>query len=136
MGTPAGEGGGGKDKNKGSSLTKLDYHTVPFPSLSTSAILDARAIWWRQKAQGHRLPAELGVILIDGGANMGATATEPPPVPGTGLWRIGPIITGIVRDLELQRIATAARYSRLNPEIVRAFRGERFPPLPIHEMWR
>ena len=32
--------------------------------------------------------------------------------------------------------AVLTRYSRLNPEIVRAFRGERFPPLPIHEVWR
>ncbi len=77
MGTPAGGGGGGKDK--GSSLTILDYHIVPFPSLSTSAMLDARAIWWRQAALGYRLPAERGVILIDGGANTFATATEPPP---------------------------------------------------------
>jgi len=27
-----------------------------------------RAIFWRQAAQGHRLPAELGVIVLDGGA--------------------------------------------------------------------
>ncbi len=32
--------------------------------------------------------------------------------------------------------AVLTRYSRLNPEIVRALRGERFPPLPIHEVWR
>ncbi len=102
MGTPAGRGGGGKDKNKGSSLTILDYHIVPFPSLSTSAILDARAIWWRQKAQGHRLPAEPGIILIDGAADAGATATEPPP--SSGLRPFGSIAAGIIRDLELQRM--------------------------------
>ncbi len=71
MGTPAGEGGGGKDNNKGSSLTILDYHIVPFPSLSTSAILDARAIWWRQARLGYRLPAEPSVILISGGKDRG-----------------------------------------------------------------
>ncbi len=27
-----------------------------------------RAMWWRQAAQGHRLPPELGVIVIAGGA--------------------------------------------------------------------
>ncbi len=26
-----------------------------------------RALWWHQHRLGHRLPAELGVILIDGG---------------------------------------------------------------------
>ncbi len=31
-------------------------------------IPELRAIWWRQIALGHRLPAELGVILLDGGA--------------------------------------------------------------------
>ncbi len=104
---PPPSGGGQGDKNKGSSLTILDYHIVPFPSLSTSAILDARAIWWRQTRLGYRLPAEPGVILIDGGADTGATATEPPPGPGTGLRPIGPIFTGIVRDLARQRAVTA-----------------------------
>ena len=103
MGTPAGEGGGGKDNNKGSSLTILDYHIVPFPSLSTSAILDVRAIWWRQKAQGHRLPAERGIILIDGGAATGATATEPPP-PDSEPRLFRSIAAGIIRDPELQRM--------------------------------
>ncbi len=102
MGTPAGQGGGGKDKNKGSSLTILDYHIAPFPSLSTSAILDARAIWWRQKAQGHRLPAQPGVIIINGVADTGATATQPPP-PDSGPRLFRSIAAGIIRDLELQR---------------------------------
>ena len=26
-----------------------------------------RAIWWRQVALGHRLPAELGLIVLEGG---------------------------------------------------------------------
>ena len=28
-----------------------------------------RALWWRQVALGHRLPAEIGVIVIEGGAS-------------------------------------------------------------------
>ncbi len=28
---------------------------------------ELRAMWWRQVALGHRLPAELGVIVIEGG---------------------------------------------------------------------
>ena len=31
-------------------------------------IPELRAMWWRQVTQGHRLPAELGVIVIAGGA--------------------------------------------------------------------
>ncbi len=82
MGTPAGRGGGGKDKNKGSSLTILDYHIVSFPSLSTSAILDARAIWWRQARLGNRLPAEPRVILISGGKDRGDAGLQTtfPPI--------------------------------------------------------
>ena len=31
-------------------------------------IPELRAIWWRQAALGHRLPAEINVIVIPGGA--------------------------------------------------------------------
>ena len=31
-------------------------------------LAEVRAIWWRQIALGHRLPAERDVILLDGGA--------------------------------------------------------------------
>lgn len=27
-----------------------------------------RAMWWRQASAGHHLPAEIGVIVIEGGA--------------------------------------------------------------------
>ncbi len=27
-----------------------------------------RAMWWRQAGAGHRLPAEIGVIVIEGGS--------------------------------------------------------------------
>ncbi len=27
-----------------------------------------RAIWWRQASTDHRLPAEIGVIVVEGGA--------------------------------------------------------------------
>ena len=30
-------------------------------------IPELRALWWRQAALGHRLPAEIGVIVIEGG---------------------------------------------------------------------
>ncbi len=28
---------------------------------------ELRALWWRQRALGHRLPAELGIIVLEGG---------------------------------------------------------------------
>ncbi len=31
-------------------------------------IHELRALWWRQAALGHRLPAERGVIVVEGGA--------------------------------------------------------------------
>jgi hypothetical protein len=31
-------------------------------------IPELRALWWRQVALGHRMPAEIGVITIEGGA--------------------------------------------------------------------
>ena len=41
--------------------------TPPFRRLSNIAHAEVRAIWWRQVATGHRLPAERGIIVIDGG---------------------------------------------------------------------
>jgi len=40
---------------------------VPRP-VRDDEILDLRTLWWRQAAQGHRLPPETGVIVIEGGA--------------------------------------------------------------------
>ena len=40
---------------------------VPRP-VRPDEILELRAIFWRQARLGHRLPAELGVIVIAGGA--------------------------------------------------------------------
>ena len=31
-------------------------------------IPELRAMWWRQVGLGHRLPAEIGVIVVEGGA--------------------------------------------------------------------
>ena len=39
---------------------------VPRP-VRPDEIPELRAIWWRQAAQGHRLPAERGIIVLDGG---------------------------------------------------------------------
>ena len=37
--------------------------------VSNIALAEVRRIWWRQAATGHRLPAERGIIIIDGGAS-------------------------------------------------------------------
>ena len=39
---------------------------VPRP-VRADEIPELRAIWWRQARLGHRLPAERGVIVIEGG---------------------------------------------------------------------
>jgi hypothetical protein len=37
------------------------------PQIATRSLVEAlRVIWWGQVREGHRLPAEKGVILIDG----------------------------------------------------------------------
>ena len=40
---------------------------VPRP-VRPDEILELRSIYWRQAALGHRLPAEIGVIVVEGGA--------------------------------------------------------------------
>ena len=49
-------------------------HTVNFPlsqlrsrPIGPGELTELRAIFWRQAALGHRLPAEIGVIVITGG---------------------------------------------------------------------
>ena len=32
-----------------------------------AALTEVRAVWWRQAALGHRLPAERRVVLLEGG---------------------------------------------------------------------
>ena len=38
---------------------------IPRPA-RPDEIPELRAMWWRQAALGHRLPAELGVIVLEG----------------------------------------------------------------------
>ncbi len=39
---------------------------VPRP-VRPGEVPELRALWWRLAPQGHRLPAERGVIVIEGG---------------------------------------------------------------------
>lgn len=66
--TPPGEGGAlSKNDSK-----DFDDHAVvredtpTFRRLSNIEAIDLRRIWWHQVASGHRLPAEPGIIIIDG----------------------------------------------------------------------
>ena len=36
--------------------------------IGSGELASLRAIWWRQASTGHRLPAEIGVIVVEGGA--------------------------------------------------------------------
>ena len=39
-------------------------------------LAETRAMWWRQAALGHRLPAERGVILLDAETGITTKQTE------------------------------------------------------------
>ena len=48
-------------------VTFIDIgHLAPRP-VRSDEVSELRAIFWRLAAQGHRLPAERGVIVIEGG---------------------------------------------------------------------
>ncbi len=104
---PSGKGGGGNGGAKGGRLTALGHPTSPAPPLSIVELSGVRHVYWSPARQGHRLPAQRNIFLIDGGADTGASATEPPPKPNSGPRLIGPIIAGIVQDLAIRRRATA-----------------------------
>ena len=36
--------------------------------ISPGELASLRAMWWRQASAGHRLPAEIDVIVVEGGA--------------------------------------------------------------------
>ena len=47
-----------------------DSNTISLtpPQITSHSLVKAlRVIWWGQIREGHRMPAEKGVILIDGG---------------------------------------------------------------------
>ncbi len=69
MSTPAGKGGGRNGGAKGGRLTVLDHPIAPSPPLSIAELSRVREVYWSLARQGHRLPAQRGVILIDDGAN-------------------------------------------------------------------
>lgn len=62
----AGELGPGKFNN----FQQQDKPDFEFLQVTDHSLVEAlRTIWWGQAALGNRLPAERGVILIDGGSS-------------------------------------------------------------------
>ncbi len=58
------------DNSDGSDLS-LDLcpsQLRPRP-IGSGELASLRALWWRQAALGHRLPAEIGVIVLEGGGH-------------------------------------------------------------------
>lgn len=70
MRTPPGDGGAlSKNGSKDFADRAVVREDTPtFRRLSNIEAIDLRRIWWRQTASGHRLPAEPGIIIIDGDA--------------------------------------------------------------------
>ncbi len=67
---PACSGGGASldsDKESLAGRVVAVESTLPIRSLSNADVANLRAIWWRHAALGHHLPAERGIIVIDGG---------------------------------------------------------------------
>ena len=63
---PCGGGSGPK------AISEFPKHNIsqslPFPQITDRSLLEVlRVIWWGQIRDGNRLPAEPGVILIEGG---------------------------------------------------------------------
>jgi len=71
MAAPRGQSGAAGDKagNHFSQDFLTTSPTLPQPIVRLDELIQAqvRAVWWRQLRHGNRLPAEPGVILIEGG---------------------------------------------------------------------
>jgi hypothetical protein len=51
-----------------SRTTFIDIGDLAPRAMRADEIPELRSIYWRQAALGHRLPAERGVIVLEGGA--------------------------------------------------------------------
>ncbi len=54
--------GDGSDHSLNIPISQLRHRPI-----GPGELASLRALWWRQAALGHRLPAEQGVILLGGG---------------------------------------------------------------------
>jgi hypothetical protein len=60
-------GDGGTLRRSGSLLLTSNYHQNAPPPQAPLNLIALRTLWWSHWRRGIRLPAELGIILIDGG---------------------------------------------------------------------
>ncbi len=56
--------GDGSDHSLNIPVSQLRHRPI-----GPGELASLRAMWWRQAGAGHRLPAEIGVIVIAGGAS-------------------------------------------------------------------
>ncbi len=55
--------GDGSDHSLNIPISQLRHRPI-----GPGELAGLRAMWWRQAGAGHRLPAEIGVIVVEGGA--------------------------------------------------------------------
>ena len=72
-GAPGGSGpsskiiGADSNDNQDHSLSIFVSQLLPRP-IGPGELAELRLMWWRQARLGHRMPAEVGVIVVKGGA--------------------------------------------------------------------
>ena len=66
MAAHKGAAGGDKYKSKVENNASPEF-PQPFVRLDKLVCAQVRALWWRQRRDGNRLPAESGIIVIEGG---------------------------------------------------------------------
>lgn len=72
-GPPGGNGPSSSEHRTGNGdnpehIISIDRAQLRHRPVLPDEIPELRRLWWRQAAQGHRLPAEVGVIVVEGGA--------------------------------------------------------------------
>ena len=55
------------DQDNSNPIGFIDVTQLVPRDVRPDEIPELRALWWRQARLGHRLPAERGVIVIEGG---------------------------------------------------------------------
>ena len=54
--------------NRTDLTSQIELSQLRHRPIGPGELAALRAMWWRQAGTGHRLPAEIGVIVVEGGA--------------------------------------------------------------------